>query len=626
MQCEIVEREAHDRAIVRFSDDDVGERVGPEDGAEQAILGPFVAIGKALIGCEVGNQRVYCRGIHNGCWAELDVEHGLNRFPNATAGLSQRIMTSLPPELWPTIIRLASTTLSDLARLSALSPATRALCWSSSRDRYLFLTTTQAEGSTSAIDRLASDSALLRNPKLFPDLPGLLALFLANGGPRLGWCGPVGHNPERCLLGRICDAPLTADYDDWVYACLRQWPIPISRIEVNHVASAANRLLCRGGHPFLPLLIGIGERAARIKAVINVKLGQIVSEAPDPLPVLTELLDGSWHATSPAACAEAVGAAARRGLPEVMALGSRNGDSKLNVHAVKALMELDVRITPNVILEGLWRLFATLPECIEDEPLLAALVDVPMEHDSALPHWFPDFAWKLIDRPVLRQQLIARGILPHACLDLCLFSAADAVDELGWDGARDLALRAIGHGARSKVALERAAGVGDVGLVQLLLTIIDEFTWWRDPGVVTAMVRSQALTPEMCDLVLGAGYGVTAGAIAVVAQTTYKLLDDSDTLKILRALLDAGLQNKHAILFGLEDFPSLAGDNLAVVIKPRSFDLVIRREVEGGRVLPQVQMLLDYGFDATERDLALARSLGFVETIKLLEKNLAGRV
>ncbi|KAJ3133667.1 hypothetical protein HK101_004440, partial [Irineochytrium annulatum] len=570
-----------------------------------------------------------------------------------------RIMIAdLPADLWPTIIRLAARTLSELARLSALSRATR-VGWSVA-ERHRFLTINVTD-SRPAIDRLAAEPAVLRNPRLFPNLPNLLSLFFSSssggGGPQPGWCGFQGHDTcNDCLLIKICDE----EDDAWVRACLERWPFEPSggilnatrlplfnatfgvggmpppapvphlpptgspRFQDTHLSRAALVLLKRGRLDLLRKLVG-DRVGPNWKVTLSLGMTTMMHEASDPLPILKELVGASfWDPDADDRCWLFIATAVSRGLLDVVRfLGTYADDDGrltiyntinkecLNVDAVAALTEIGARITQEQFIDVLTQRYKVLPQRIQDEPILAALLE-SLELVSLPNNWTWFTAWKLIERPTLRAQLIERGVIPPNTIDLCLRSCANAVYDLDRKAATVLAQRCLDLGASRAGALTYAAEIGDCELMRVVLATDAEES--KDPGLVMAVVRSVRLSLAMCELVLDAGYDVPAKeAIAVVAQSDSGFLPGDSRLQVLRMMLDAGLRDRDAIL---ADPGTLS----------RVFEIIMRREMrvvdfsawgtdretskKEEMTLPQVGALLEFGFRPSAEDVALAKSLG----------------
>ncbi|KAJ3188985.1 hypothetical protein HK101_009056 [Irineochytrium annulatum] len=242
------------------------------------------------------------------------------------------------------------------------------------------------------------------------------------------------------------------------------------------------------------------------------------------------------------------------------------------------------------------------PERIEDEPVIAALLEM-RERVPPPADWYA--TWKLIDRPHLRQQLINHGILSPDGMDQCLRSCANAGRELG-NRMVELAHRAMSLGASRAKALLFAAMEGDCRLMKLMLAMQERGDEVKDPMVVMNMLQSNRFTPYMCDLVLGANYTVPAEAIALIVQQTYRLFNDDEMVAVLRRLLDAVVGDKAALLAD----PSLAVFEVVINKAMQSFNYMLFRTVNEGRVLGEVKALLDFGFRATAAEVALTKSLG----------------
>ncbi|KAJ3193890.1 hypothetical protein HK101_003912 [Irineochytrium annulatum] len=335
-------------------------------------------------------------------------------------------------------------------------------------------------------------------------------------------------------------------------------------------------------------------------------MDSIVRVARDPLPILTDLFDASLHPER--WCWQAIAVAVRRGLPDVvrflgshaspyqseldgvfpMALAQQgprpphppaghDDNLYVNVETVTALAEIGVRIPPDQFLDFMDNVCKEkgYPERIEDEPVMAALLEIKEEGVAPPANWYA--TWKFIDRPHLLQQLMDHGILSPDGVDQCLRSCANAGRELGSDGMVDLAHRALSLGASRAKALLSAALEGNSSLMKLMLATKGHGENVKDPEVVMSMLQSQRFTAEMCDIILG------PDRAAVLAD------------------------------------PSLAVFNMVINKATQTANYVLFQMVNEGSVLGEVKALLDFGFRAKAAEVALAKSLGLQETAALME-------
>ncbi|KAJ3168752.1 hypothetical protein HK101_011601 [Irineochytrium annulatum] len=149
--------------------------------------------------------------------------------------------------------------------------------------------------------------------------------------------------------------------------------------------------------------------------------------------------------------------------------------------------------------------------------------------------------------------------------------------------------------------------------MRLLLDAIPDRPSGGNGRVVESMLGSPVLTPEMCDLIVGAGFDVTDQAIMIFARTSrHTLLNDDGAHRVLRAVLDAAMSKRNAIL----------GQSQQSIVLPMMLQQLSSNEASEEWVLRQVEMLVEFGYPATENTVAIAKEQGFVETANFLEWSL----
>ncbi|KAJ3143836.1 hypothetical protein HK101_003017 [Irineochytrium annulatum] len=584
-------------------------------------------------------------------------------------------MATLPPELWPPVIRRAASSLPDLARLSAITRATRALCWTSLRARQQFLTTILTDDRP-AIEIFASDPKLLKNPRAFPDLPEFLAFLFSDSVwlekyvvndqvnsegnhplvPERRW-DKDGSSKEEGLLERICGVE-GDENEPWVRACLQAWPISIAErtapnvggkhrksqwLQRHHFTKAIENLLCRGRVNLLPLMIGEIRGEAAWEAIFGrFNMVQIIAESKDPMLILTELLDRRACKLDEYDNASVIGVAAARGLVDVLKRFGRRlrhdlwihqrvwqcfRDMKsfaINIETMKAVADLGIRIDANDFLTILTQRLRALPDSLDDEAVLTFIADNMYEPCTGFdpyrtPHWR---MWPLIDRPRLRQQLIERRILPQepACVTACLDTVHYAKREVGEAEMVELARRAVMQGARvTKGAFMSAlcSGSADYARLAFETTSDHDLSQWRGTlDVWGRLATNRGLTVDICHLVLNAGFRISHDALLKLAlETPWR--DGDAAIRILKVVLNAAEPYRHEILRESCDMRLNWHPEQRAYIRGRRS----RGEEDG---LPEiVEMLLQFGFRPSRIGFLEGNSLPKTKKVVLefLEEN-----